>query len=519
MYKVVIAEDELFVRLGVKMSVDWEKLDMEVVADVENGQQALQAWEILKPDIIITDIKMPLMDGISMIRKVREKDMRTRFIILSCLEEFHIVRDAISAGVSDYVLKLTMSQEDMEKVLQKAKTELEILDNNDRKKQSEVDEKQFEEKLRAWLYYRLDMGKKYRSILEKRLGNVNRIVLLEIDRYQECKKIFDDSYGAILDSAVQNILAELLENKPHILLPEKEGRNVLIFREEQETEEISEETLELLESIREIFGRYLKTGVSFGISRQGTGYQELGRLYQQCCQALEKKFFAGFSRNLFWNGQEQEACRLLFARRMDQLIRSVPDEGTSARLKEAKEAFCNQENPANIKHYFEHAVGVQLGKILPDSQQRYQIMEQYTEQIKRSQTLEEVIEIYQEVQTFLRGDKEEKTEYLSKAVKDIISYISEHYAEDITLDQVSRHVELSRTYVSGLFKKEVGVNLTNYITEYRIEKAKELLRDTNLKSYEIAERVGFLDESYFSRIFKKVTGESPNSFKKAVKKV
>lgn len=520
MYKVVIAEDELFVRLGVKMSVDWEKLGMEVVTDVENGQQALESWELLQSDIIITDIKMPVMDGISMIRKIREKDERVRFIILSCLEEFGIVREAISMGVSDYVLKLTMTQEDMEKVLLKAKKELEVLDGSSQNQNHPEDKKQFEEELRAWMYYRLNMSAKRQRMFEEQFaGGGVRVISLEIDRYQECRKLFNDAYGSMLDSAEENILSELLQGQPHVLLIEKEGRSVLVLNDTAETGEFSEEMGKLLETIREVFGRYLKTGVSFGISSRGEGYQDLDGLYHEATLALEKKFFSGTNRNLFYHGQEQEECRTLIVRKMERLIRTAREEAEVSRLKEAGEAFCQHENPVTIRHYFEHTIGVQIGKILPDARQRYQIAEMYTERIKQSETLDEVIEVYQDAQAFLKGDGETDTEHLSKPVRDILRYIGEHYAEDITLDLLAEYVELSRTYVSGLFKKEIGVNLTNYIINYRIERAKELLRDTNLKSYEVAEQVGFVDESYFSRSFKKITGLSPNAYKKGVRKI
>lgn len=127
MYRVLIVEDELFVRLGIKMSVEWEALDMEVIADVSNGEQAWEVYVREEPDIILTDLKMPIMDGMELIRRVREKSDRTRIIILSCLEEFALVRESISMDVTDYILKLTMTREDMEKVLDKARTELEAL--------------------------------------------------------------------------------------------------------------------------------------------------------------------------------------------------------------------------------------------------------------------------------------------------------------------------------------------------------------------------------------------------------
>lgn len=517
MYKVIIAEDELFVRLGIRMSVSWETLGMEVVADVENGQQALQAWEVWKPDIIITDIKMPLMDGISLVREIRKKDERTRFIILSCLEEFQIVREAISMGVTDYVLKLTMTQEDMEKVLRKAVKELDVLDGSYREKKAPEDKKQFEEELRAWLYYRLDMSPKRRRIIEEAFpempGRAVRMILLEIDRYQECKKSFNDSYGTILDSAAENILSELLEGRPHILLIEKEGRSVLILSETAGEGELPADTEKLLDHIREVFGRYLGSTVTFAVSRPGKGYEEFGTLFHQCSFLLEKKFFYGTNRTLLYRGMEQEESKLLIRRKMDRLIRGMDEETEILRLQEAEEAFCQHGNPVTIRHFFEHTINVKMGKLLPDSQQRYRIVEAYAERFKLSQTLDEVLEIYRDAENFLKRDDGEKQE-LSKPVRDILLFIQNHYAEDITLDQIARKVDLSRTYVSGLFKKELGVNLTNYITNYRIEKAKELLRETNLKSYEIAEKVGFLDESYFSRSFKKVTGMSPNAYKR-----
>lgn len=306
MYKVIIAEDELFVRLGIKMSVEWEKIGMTVVADVENGQQALQAWEIWKPDIIITDIKMPLMDGVSLIREIRKQDERTRFIILSCLEEFEIVREAISMGVTDYVLKLTMTQADMEKVLLKSKKELEILDGSGGEKQLPRDKKKFEKELRSWLYYRLDMSPKSRRVIEEQFQDMQdsrvRMILLEIDRYQECKKSFDDAYGTILDSAAENILSELLEGQTHILLVEKEGRSILILKEGSDGEELPADTEKLLETIRKVFGRYLGSTVTFALSLPGAGYEDLGILFRQCSLLMEKKFFYGTNRNLYFRG-------------------------------------------------------------------------------------------------------------------------------------------------------------------------------------------------------------------------
>ena len=202
MYRVLIVEDELFVRLGIKMSVEWEKLDMEVIADVSNGEQAWEVYVREEPDIILTDLKMPIMDGMELIRRVREKSDRTRIIILSCLEEFALVRESISMDVTDYILKLTMTREDMEKVLDKARTELEAL-KRAREPAGVSPEKQRQELL-DFFYYNTWGEREYGERLRKiglPFGEKNLLMAeLEINRYEEVQKRFGDDYGVLVDS-------------------------------------------------------------------------------------------------------------------------------------------------------------------------------------------------------------------------------------------------------------------------------------------------------------------------------
>lgn len=117
MYKVIIAEDEVFVRMGYKTVIRWQELGMEVVADVANGREALEAYQRTQPDIILTDLRMPVMDGLALIRAIRATDARTRFLIITCLEEFDKAREALELGVSGYVLKLDANVEDLERKL------------------------------------------------------------------------------------------------------------------------------------------------------------------------------------------------------------------------------------------------------------------------------------------------------------------------------------------------------------------------------------------------------------------
>ncbi|AZN41460.1 response regulator [Paenibacillus albus] len=124
MIKVIIVEDEMLVRIGLKNSIDWAKLGMEVIADLSNGQAAWEFYNEVKPDLILTDIRMPNMDGMQLISLIRETDAKTKIIILTAYEEFDLVKKAIRSGVTDYILKFKMSIDEMESVLRKVQTEL-----------------------------------------------------------------------------------------------------------------------------------------------------------------------------------------------------------------------------------------------------------------------------------------------------------------------------------------------------------------------------------------------------------
>ena len=124
MYHVMIVEDEKFVRIGLKKMIHWESLNMEVIIDVKNGEEAYKYYLQYKPDIILTDLRMPLMSGIELIKKIREQDKHTKFIIITCLDDFGLVQEALELGVSSYILKHSSDIEEIENKLKKVYNEL-----------------------------------------------------------------------------------------------------------------------------------------------------------------------------------------------------------------------------------------------------------------------------------------------------------------------------------------------------------------------------------------------------------
>lgn len=521
MYRVIIAEDELFVRLGIKMSVDWEKLGMEVVADVSNGKQAWEVYEREHPDIILTDIKMPIMDGMELIRRVREESKETRIIILSCLEEFGLVREAISMDVSDYILKLTMTQEDMEKVLRKVKTELESLRSVRQEKGST--EQMQRRKLLDFFYYNTYGEAGYKEELQKLklpFGEKNLLMaVIEVNHYETVQKRFGDEYGMLIDSALSNVLTELMGEYGKGMVLEERGKRYILIAEHGTMEQKADAEYCFscfLGKVRKTLSLYLQIVVTIGVSQLFDGYEHLRQMYQQCSDCLDAAFFHDIGENLYYSQiRGEDRARLVEDALRAAGSREEMDDRARALLGTAKEVYAKNPDPDFLKKFVEHLLNLEAESVLPDGKRRFALVESKAREAESAETLKQVLEVYLSFRKQLYLDVSSQN-VMSRTVAGIVSYISKNYGSNLPLEQIAEAVELSPNYICGLFKKEMGVNLSAYIMEYRINKAKELLVSTNLKSYEIAEKTGFSDESYFSRSFKKVTGQSPYEFRRAL---
>ena len=521
MYRVLIVEDELFVRLGIKMSVEWEALDMEVIADVSNGEQAWEVYVREEPDIILTDLKMPIMDGMELIRRVREKSDRTRIIILSCLEEFALVRESISMDVTDYILKLTMTREDMEKVLDKARTELEALKRA--QEPAGVSPEKQRQELLDFFYYNTWGEREYGERLRKiglPFGEKNLLMAeLEINRYEEVQKRFGDDYGVLVDSALLNVLTELMEEHGGGMVMKDRQKCYLIIAGYGSAEQkaMAEYGFErFLAKARKTLSMYFQIAVTIGISQLFDGYENLGRMYQQCRYCLDQTFYHMPGENLFYSkirGEDRTALvreRLLACAEQDGM-----DDHSKKLLEAAAELFEQRQDPAALKKYLEYMLNLEAERTVYDSRRRFAMVEENARQMEHAETLSQLLEEYCSCRRQLSEDARTK-QVMSKTVAGIVSHIEKNYAKNLPLKEIAQAVELSPNYICELFKREMGINLSAYIMRYRISRAKELLVSTNLKSYEIAERTGFSDESYFSRSFKKVTGQSPYEFRKGL---
>jgi len=297
MYTVLIVEDEPLVRIGLKCSISWEKLNMNVIADVPNGRDALEVYHKSKPDLILTDIKMPVMDGMRLISAIRAEDNATKIIILTCFEEFDLAQKAIQLGVSNYILKMSMNPKDIEAVLSKVSDELKR--EREHFKQNppiNLDPGLVKENLfKQFIFYSLYSEQDFSLAVEQlnlRLSPQNIVLCaLCVDQFSALQDKFKDRQGDIIRFAVINIIDEILTGfKRGEAFHEKEGRYILLlsFPDIKSQNDIQKLVQEILSRAGSAIETYVGGKVAFYRSSVCQTYASLPLMYDECLAAMEE---------------------------------------------------------------------------------------------------------------------------------------------------------------------------------------------------------------------------------------
>lgn len=529
MYKVIIVEDEMLVRIGLKSSVDWQRYGMEVIADLPDGQAAWEVYERERPHLVITDIRMPRMDGMELISRIREQDKETRIVVLSCLEEFDLARKAVALGVSNYIVKLTMTEEEIGGVLEGVGEELRQQERPAALEEPELSTANLallkEKMLKDFLFYGIFNADEFGSFAKRhglRLepGRLTAVVM-ELDRYPQLREKFKDEQGHLIQMTLMNLLGELTQgHKRGEAFHLDEKRYLLLFSFGDLTSEqaIQQELQVVLNHIRETIRTYFNGSASFGISTVQGGYRQLPKLYAQAQQALEGKFLAGIGQ-LHWPDRRpstQQVRQLLAELREHEALLAL----LSPMKRQEYESFIDSlehglDGPRKPLELALLQLTQWLGTALYDDVPGEKaLLVSITEQLEQADTLPDLLGQVSGYASEL-AEQSRSQLHMSSEITKAIQYIKQHYMHNISLQMVADHVSLSLSYLSNLFKKELQISFVDYLNRYRIERAKELLTRTQLKSYDIAVQVGFSPEyTYFSKVFKKVTGLNPNEYRR-----
>lgn len=535
MYKIIIADDEDNVREGIRDSLNWDELGFEVVGDFENGRDVLQSLEQLQPDVVLTDINMPLMDGLEVSRYLFEHYPQTKIIILTGYDEFEYAQQALKLKVHDYILKPNTADE-LSQILSKVKADLD--DENRKVEDLSKLKQQLRESLplvRERFLNQLVTGERRESKLEDKLayldidlsGSHYVVALIDVDDHGELQRFYPESESELLYFAVCNIAGEIISRKKKGIVFQNNNEKTIVILFGDYIETLREEAMQIFEEINQSVREYLKFTVSIGVGDICASLNKIHHSHKRASFALDYRFFLGKNRIIHVGDIEGEMGESIpYDKHWERKLATTLKSGTQQEIEWIVEKIIEnlKESYLPMDRCYIHIqqIIVSILDVLDELE--------ICETLHSSSSSSPLTEIYglktlDEVEAWLKNYCLRTTciilETRNNACKiqalKAEEYIKENYADaNMSMDMVCKFLVLSTSYFSLIFKNHTGETFISHLTRIRVEKAKELLKCTDLKTYEIANRIGYVDPHYFNLIFKKATGMTPTVYRRMV---
>ena len=500
MYRVLVVDDEKLERDGIRFLLSMEEGEWEIY-EAANGKLALNELRKHPVDLMLTDIKMPHMDGLELSKKAREEYPDLEIIIFSGYGDFAFAQEAIRYGVTDYVLK-PVDPDRFHDTIQKIQKEIASRKN---KEQQSIKEKSFLQQyfLLGYIY----------SGDQERLKEAEGIVDFSVWEQWHCA-ILIESDEAFFDSASDEVPLEIREElrRSFFYLNLNGRQSLLLFKD------VYCDYVLVAKNVYNLLKRLHPVRFHLAVSRRFDGYQELPEIMEQLEQQMEEKFYhpdihvytseEDEEKN---TGEEEQDSRLMEKISEDISRKDVKQLWSHFRSLASKYQSNTQFSAMYVKFVFSNVIRELFQENRFAGEHRLDLE---VDHLYGCSTIQEIIEVTEknihQYEEFLDRSMSESRDEVA-AVK---NYIYNHYAEDLNLETLAEKVYLSSGYLSFIFKKETGMNLNRFIRVFRMEKAKELLRTTNMKVAMVSEQVGFANSSYFCRSFREYYGSSPESYRK-----
>lgn len=524
MLKAILIDDEKKIVALMERLVDWEEIGIEIIGTANSGKQGMEIIIDKEPDIVVTDIRMPGLDGLEMIRQLRDMGKNISFILVSGHKHFEYAHSAIKYGVENYLLKPINRQELRENLISirdKILNERNVITEQvSMKRRMELVsgkmKKQFisqiAQKERIVGSMPENLNREY--MLSLKPGNY-QIVIVKADLKKHLDKeqitIMNHKINSLLENEFQKLCYEYVETVYQGFL--------VLFLNYGEVE------------LKDIFERALEEGlfrfdeycdITIGLSSvYDENVKDFNILYQEAWKSIRSRIFLGINRIIEYSqipdgqekvldGQENDKLKKFIELRnrekieawLQQFLYGVRKKRPDINLLFSELNWIYETIRAEI---FEQTVDFHF----PVGQNEFQ---------ENMDNARNTTELAEALKQFIWCVLDEYEAGLEGAEKRIIrtakDYIAEHYAENISLERISKLIYMNPVYFSTVFKKEEGINFSDYLTSYRVEMAKKFLKDEKYSIHEISDMVGYGNARYFSRVFQKEVGIKPSDYRK-----
>ncbi|KQO16654.1 response regulator [Paenibacillus sp. Leaf72] len=510
MLKVLLTDDEVFVRKGLMELIPWEEMKFIVVGEANNGKEALEMIEDLEPDLVITDIRMPLVDGLDLIRSVKENtQLDPVFIIISGYNDFKYAQQALRYGVHDYIMK-PIDEEEITAALRKLTYSI-----GERKKALLSGDKQAGNPiLEALMQGALNRkeAEQYSSMLGMPEGASMMYVLVDV--YAAPQEQLADM------RTFQEALHSLEEQRGDIpvieLQPGKFGLLLNVDWMHNRAGGIGP----FLERLRTALSRRLSVDIGIYAGNSVDHVAELRRSFLEASEAARHKYA---ERGVIWYAKINNRPLYVFDISPDisnKLILQL-EEGSREAYRQTAEGMFRLFRE---QRFTPQAVTGSLSRCITGIIAVIKEMDGSEEEVRRLKELAErehgnwSLQLLEEHFMLALAEAEEyiallRQEWSRSSIKQIKNYIDAHYSENISLKCIAARFYMNALYLGRLFRKNYGVYFNEYVLELRVKEAKKLLRQTDLRMYEIAARVGFQNADYFVTQFEKLEKRSPTEYR------
>lgn len=532
MYRVILVDDEPLILAGIASLITREDYDCTIVGKATNGPSAYDMILAEQPDLVITDIRMPVLNGLELVEKCQASGCRFSFIVLTNLEDFQLARQAIVLGACDYLVKLNLTPEELSTALNRAKEDYNIRFAQ-RKEAVQPQISPFS--MRDIISYY------FRQVLI--IGDTEAAVP------QGAEALYVNPFVVAFSIRQDNIhfhpeleMESLKQNAPNILtilkglgerfFPQQTflqyNRNTfLLVGSIKDTASFAAQVSSFCQKAATALKTYFEFASVFGVSTIGNrrGILEVPLLFSEAMTALDYYYYDSRSSVVFYEGQhihESSAGNFNINFLKKDLSVSI-QQSDSDRLREIFDQIIQlfkQNSPAK-RPAVSACINIYtfLYSFFEDEKNSYQDIFPYTlniaEYLEHFTSLKDILEWLESFRDKLcKLLDDRKNTRSDKLVDQAARYIDEHYQEKLTLADIARELNISAGHLSITFKKYTGTTVSDYIANVKIHHAKELIDTHKYLMYEISDILGFDNPYYFSKVFKKVTGISPREHEK-----
>lgn len=531
MYKVLIVDEENITRVALQTAFSWEKNGFQLVGSASGGREALALLENTKADIILTDLKLPHMEGLELIQQLQEQHYDGKIIVFGNYNDLDLVMEALKLGATDYLLKLTLSSDELFALLHRLKEQLESERQlrNDQIKNNIVQNEQMRMAKNNVLRELLLGESAYKTVITQLKSWGIEFVSpggyymfhIVVDQYETAISKGKIKDKKLLAFSIANIVKDTIGISIATEIIEVDSRNIAVLFFDSVTPYFGNDKMATAQSILRMLRQYLDLQISIVVSRDSRNWIEISEVYRECRAATAMQFYLGYSSIM-----DSQTCKFtdhsgnmrLTIAEVRRLINIGEKEQAIEKIRfelDAMETY--RTHPAIVKKFADLLINELNQLALEWEANGLTLADRYRFELHQidlmSELKTELLTIIIQIDAELAKIKGSK--YRTE-VSRAIDYIKANLSSKLTVGIIAGQVNMNEDYFSRLFKAETGSNLIQFINDMRMERALELLRDPNVKVKEVAAAIGIDDPYYFMKTMKKHCGHTPSEYKRKV---